>query len=101
MIDEIDRIESHEVKAQLAELIKAMRVPLKLMMCGIGKTLDEIIGSHLSASRAITPFELAPISYDARWAIVTNAAAKLGFEVDRDFLIRTARSATAFHITST
>jgi len=99
VIDEIDRIESHEVKAKLAELIKAMhdmRLPLKLIMCGIGKTLDEIIGSHLSASRAITPFELAPISYDARWAIVTNAAAKLGFEVDRDFLIRISQISDGF-----
>jgi hypothetical protein len=34
------------------------------------------------------PFELAPNSYDARWAIITNAAAKLGFAVDRDFFFR-------------
>jgi len=80
----------------LAEVAAPMRLPLKLVMCGIGKTLDEIIGSHLSASRAITPFELAPISYDARWAIVTNAAAKLGFEVDRDFLIRISQISDGF-----
>jgi uncharacterized protein len=99
VIDEIDRIESPAVKAKLAELIKAMhdmRVPLKMVMCGIGKTLDEIIGSHLSASRAITPFELSPISYDARWAIVTKAAEKLGFEVDRDFLIRISQISDGF-----
>ncbi|UFS89525.1 ATP-binding protein [Bradyrhizobium daqingense] len=99
VVDEIDRIENPEVKAKLAELIKAMhdmRVPLKMVMCGIGKTLDEIIGSHLSASRAITPFELAPISYDARWAIVTKAAAKLGFDVDRDFLIRISQISDGF-----
>jgi hypothetical protein len=80
IIDEIDRIASHDAKPQFAELIKVMhdmRLPLRLVMCGIGKTLDEIIGSHLSASRAITGFELPPITYDARWAIVTNAASKL------------------------
>jgi hypothetical protein len=99
IIDEIDSITSHEVKSKVAELIKAMhdmRVPLKLVMCGIGKTLDEIIGSHLSASRAITPFELPPISYDARWAIVTNAASKLGFEVARDYLIRVSQISDGF-----
>ena len=61
IIDEIDRIASHDVKSQLAEVIKVMhdmRVPIRMVMCGIGKTLDEIIGSHLSASRAITGFEL-------------------------------------------
>lgn len=99
VIDEIDRIESHEVKAKLAELIKAMhdmRVPLKLMMCGIGKTLDEIIGSHLFGQSRDHTVELAPISYDARWAIVTNAAAKLGFEVDRDFLVRISQISDGF-----
>jgi uncharacterized protein len=99
IIDEIDRIGSREVKSQLAELIKVMhdmRVPLRMVMCGIGKTLDEIIGSHLSASRAITGFELPAISYDARWAIVTNAATKLGFEVDRDFLIRISQISDGF-----
>jgi hypothetical protein len=65
-----------EVKSQFAEMIKLMhdmRAHVRLVMCGIGKTLDEIIGSHFSASRAITSFELPPISYDARWAIVTKA----------------------------
>jgi hypothetical protein len=60
------------------------------------KTLDEIIGSHLSASRAITGFKLPPISYDARWAIVTNAATKLGFDVEREFLVRTSQISDGF-----
>lgn len=99
IIDEIDRIGSHEVKSQFAELIKVMhdmRLSLRMVMCGIGKTLDEIIGSHLSASRAITGFELPPISYDARWAIVINAATKLGFEVERDLLIRISQISDGF-----
>jgi uncharacterized protein len=73
-----------------------MRIDIKLVMCGIGKTLDEIIGSHLSASRAITPFELAPISFDARWEIINNAADKLGFAVDRKYLIRISQISDGF-----
>jgi uncharacterized protein len=99
IVDELDRVASSEVKSQFAEMIKLMhdmRAAVRLVMCGIGKTLDEIIGSHLSASRAITSFELPPISYDARWAIVTNAAQKLGFEVDRDFLIRISQISDGF-----
>ena len=99
IIDELDRIKSTEAKSQIAELIKRihdMRVNIKLVMCGIGKTLDEIIGSHLSASRAITPFELAPISFDARWEIVNNAADKLGFNVDRKYLIRISQISDGF-----
>jgi hypothetical protein len=99
IIDELDRVASAEVKSQFAEMIKLihdMRVPVRFIMCGIGKTLDEIIGSHLSASRAITGFELPPISYDARWAIVTSAAKKLGFEVDREFLVRIGQISDGF-----
>jgi uncharacterized protein len=99
VLDEVDRIQSKDVKSQIAELIKVMhdmRPPLRLIMCGIGKTLDEIIGSHLSASRAIAPYELPRISYDARWAIVTNAANKLHFEVGHDFLIRISQISDGF-----
>ena len=99
VIDEVDRIASRDVKSQFAELIKVMhdmRVSLRLVMCGIGRTLDEIIGSHLSASRAITGFELPHISFDARWAIVTSAADKLGFHVAHDFLVRISQISDGF-----
>jgi uncharacterized protein len=99
VIDELDRIQSREVTSQLAELIKLLhdkRPPLRFVMCGIGKTLDEIIGSHLSASRPITGFELPRISFDARWKIVTNAADKLGMDVPKEFLIRISQISDGF-----
>ncbi len=99
VIDELDRIKTAGVKSQFAELIKLLhdkRPPLRFVMCGIGKTLDEIIGSHLSASRPITGFELPAISYDARWRIVTNAAGKLGMEVPQEFLVRISQISDGF-----
>jgi hypothetical protein len=99
VIDELDRIESVSVKSKLAELIKLIhdkRPPVRFIMCGIGKTLDEIIGSHLSASRAITGFPLPLISFDARWKIITNAAENLGFRVPKEFLIRISQISDGF-----
>ena len=99
VIDEIDRIQTAEVKSQFAELIKLMhdkRPPIRFVMCGIGKTLDEIIGSHLSASRPITGFELPPISFDARWKIITNAAEKLNMVVPREYLVRISQISDGF-----
>jgi uncharacterized protein len=99
VIDELDRIKDHSVKSQFAELIKLLhdkRPPLRFVMCGIGKTLDEIIGSHLSASRPITGFELPAISFDARWRIITNAAEKLGMQVPQEFLVRTSQISDGF-----
>ena len=98
VVDELDRIQSTDVKSQFAELIKLIhdkRPPLRFVMCGIGKTLDEIIGSHLSASRAITGFELPLISFDARWRII-SAAAKLGFDVKNEFLVRISQISDGF-----
>jgi hypothetical protein len=99
VIDELDRIKSTGVKSKIAEMIKLlhdMRPPLRFIMCGIGKTLDEIIGSHLSTGRAITGFELPHISFDARWKIISKAAEKLGFEVDKEFLIRISQISDGF-----
>lgn len=91
VIDEMDRVEDPSFRPLFAELIKRLhdrQSRLKLIMCGIGSTLEEIIGSHLSASRAITPFGIPPISYDARWRIIQNAADKLGFTINREYIIR-------------
>lgn len=91
VIDEMDRVEDPSFRPLFAELIKRLhdrQSRLKLIMCGIGSTLEEIIGSHLSASRAITPFGIPPIPYDARWRIIQNAADKLGFTINREYIIR-------------
>jgi uncharacterized protein len=99
VIDELDRIKSREVTSQLAELIRLLRdkrPPLRFVMCGIGKTLDEIIGSHLSASRPITGFELPLISFDAGWKIITNAAENLGMVVPKEFLVRISQISDGF-----
>jgi uncharacterized protein len=99
IIDEIDRAESPDLKSQFAELIKRIhdtRAPIRFIMCGIGKTLDEIIGSHLSAGRAISAIELAPISFDARWTIVNNAASKLSLSVDKEYNVRISQISDGF-----
>jgi uncharacterized protein len=99
IIDELDRVTSSGFRNQLSELIKRIhdtRIGLKLIMCGIGKTLEEIIGNHLSASRAIAPYELSPISFDARWKIIEQAAEKLDVVVDREFLIRISQISDGF-----
>jgi uncharacterized protein len=99
VIDELDRVRNHQVTSQLAELIKLVhdkRPALRFAMCGIGKTLEEIIGSHLSASRPITGFELPLIPFDARWKIITNAANNLGMSVPQEFLVRISQISDGF-----
>jgi hypothetical protein len=63
-------------------------ISVRFIFCGIGRTLDEIIGSHLSADQALSPVELEPLPHEARWAIVENAGKKLGLRVGKEYLIR-------------
>jgi hypothetical protein len=91
IIDEMDRATSPEFHKAFADLLKRIhdrRIEIRFIMCGIGKNIDAIIGSHLSASRALAPFEIAHISHDARWRIVLNAADELGFSVGKEHMIR-------------
>ena len=91
VIDEMDRTINPDFHKGFADLLKRIhdrRVSIRFIMCGVGKNLDAIIGSHLSASRAIAPFEISRISHDARWQIVEHAANKLGFAVGREHIIR-------------
>jgi uncharacterized protein len=72
------------------------RIPIRFIFCGIGQSLDAITGGHLSASRPILPVALEPMSHDARWAIINTAAEKLGFMVDREFVIRIGQISDGF-----
>ncbi len=94
IIDEMDRVKSDEFKREFSDLIKRIhdkRIGITFIMCGIGKNIDEIIGSHLSAHRAIAPIELPRISMDARWAILGQAADAVGFEVPKEHYIRVSQ----------
>jgi hypothetical protein len=91
IIDEFDRIESEDVKAKFADLIKRMhdmRVGVRFILCGIGATLDQLIAQHLSSSRPIHPVQLDLLPHDARWEIVRKAAEKLGYEVTQNQIVR-------------
>lgn len=91
IIDEFDQLKSTEEKKAFADLIKQVsdqEVPLRMIFCGIGSALEELIGTHLSTDRYITPVPLERLSHDARWEIVRTAAAALSVEVPKELEIR-------------
>lgn len=91
IIDEFDQLSSDVEKKYIADLIKQLSdqgVNLRLMICGIGSSLDELIGVHLSTDRYLATVPLTPLSHDARWQILDAGAQAFGIEFDRNMVIR-------------
>jgi len=80
IIDEFDQLKEDRDKKYFADLIKQIsdqHLGVRLIFCGIGTSLEDLIGAHLSTDRYITPVELERLTHDARWEIVENAAREL------------------------
>lgn len=91
IIDEFDQLAGDEEKKYVADLIKQLSdqsINIRLMICGIGSSLDELIGVHLSTDRYLATIPLTPLTHDARWQILTNGASAFGVEIERNSLIR-------------
>lgn len=91
IIDEFDQLASDTERKYVADLIKQLSdqsINLRLIICGIGSSLEELIGVHLSTDRYLATVELPPLSHDARWEILTAGAAAFGVAFERNSLIR-------------
>jgi Cdc6-like AAA superfamily ATPase len=91
VIDEFDRIKSDEDKVLFAELVKNLsprNLDLRLILCGIGQSVDDILGAHLSSGRYFEPLELEKLHHNFLWDIIQTAADKLRVEIPRETLVR-------------
>ena len=92
IIDEFDLIADQDTRRTIASFIKHVsdqEIPVRFIICGIGDSLDEMIGSHLSTGRYLAPIKLDPIPHEARWGIISSAADALGIQIDRESIVRT------------
>lgn len=99
VIDEFDRLNSDVEKSIFADIIKQISdrdIGIRLIMTGIGKSLDDLIGVHFSTGRYISPIELDRLNHDARWEIITHAANELGILIDKEFTIRIGQISDGF-----
>lgn len=99
IIDEFDQLTRTEDKKSFADLIKQVsdqEVPLRIIFCGIGSALEELIGTHLSTDRYLTPVPLERLSHDARWEIIRTAAQALGVSVPKELEIRIGQISDGF-----
>jgi uncharacterized protein len=99
VIDEFDVIVDDVTRHTFASFIKHVsdqEVGIRFIICGIGDSLDEMIGAHQSTGRYLMPIPLERLPHDARWEIISSAGAELGVIVDENSLIRTGQISDGF-----
>lgn len=91
VVDEFDRIKSDQDKNLFAELIKNLPtrdLDLRFIFCGIGQTVDDILGAHLSAGRYFEPIELEKLHHNYLWDIIRTVADATCVDIPDETLVR-------------
>jgi len=91
VIDELERLNSEDDKIQLAEFINSLSSALpqvKVILAGIGSTIEDLLGAHQSAVRKLENIALDRLRHDELWQIITSVSSELGVTIDREALVR-------------
>lgn len=76
VIDEFDLIRSEEQRARFGVLLKQLSdgdVPVRIIFTGIGQSVSDLIGGHLSSQRQIEQVDLERLHWTGRQRIVESA----------------------------
>lgn len=99
VIDEFDQVVNQDEQLQFANLIKTIadrHVPVAIIFCGIGDSLDDLFTAHPSAHRYFHTVLLERLPWEPRLEIVDNAAAALSITVDDTTRYRIAKVSDGF-----
>lgn len=98
IFDEFDQLPSAAERKICADLIKQVseRANIRFIICGIGSSLEKLIGTHLSAERYLSPIPLERLTHDARWEIIQSAAKAVGVEIAYPYQIRIGQISDGF-----
>ena len=99
IVDEMERLTSKEQRGKFAEFIK--NVPelgedVKFIFCGIGSTVDELIGAHPSAGRVLETIELPKLNHSDMWEILQSVTNPIGVTIDNEMLVRISQLSDGF-----
>ena len=99
VIDEFERIKSDSERMLFADFIKQVgdqSVPVKLIFCGIGSALGDLLDSHHSCYRYLTAIPLERLGYEPRLEIINAAAGALGLSIEETSQYRIAMISDGF-----
>lgn len=99
VIDEFDLLQDSDEQGKFAEYVKQIGdqdIPLKLIFCGIGESIDELFRAHSSTYRYFHTVKLDRLAWEYRLEIINNAAAHLGIAIDDHTSLRIAKISDGF-----
>lgn len=99
VIDEFERLVNAGDKMLFSDFIKQISdqsVPIKLIFCGVGVSLDQLLAAHHSCYRYLTSVNLERLNWDGRLDIIKSAASAFGVTVERTSAIRIAAVSDGF-----
>jgi uncharacterized protein len=99
IIDEFERICDLNERTLFADFIKQIgdqSVGLKLIFCGIGSALDELLDTHHSCYRYLATMHLERLGYQPRLEIIDGASKALGVTVEDTTRYRIAAISDGF-----
>jgi len=90
VVDEFDLMKKEEDKVNVANMLKQIgdqRINIQFIFCGIGKSLNELLGAHGSAHRYIQEVKLDRLIYGPRLEIIE--ASLKAFDINIDVRMKT------------
>jgi uncharacterized protein len=99
IFDEFDQLGDDSQRKACAEIVKQVSdrgLKVRFIFCGIGTSLEDLIGVHLSTGRYLSPVPLERLSHDARWEIIQSAAKALRLSVPHHHLVRIGQISDGF-----
>jgi len=91
VIDEFDRITNDADKTLFSELIKntaTLDGDVRFIFCGIGRSIEEIIGAHPSSGRYFEPIELEKLHHNFLWDIINQVCVRTKVDVPDEIKMR-------------
>ncbi|TLX11760.1 ATP-binding protein [Rhizobium sp. MHM7A] len=99
IIDEMERIGAAAEREKFAEFIKnipQLEERVKFIFCGIGTTVDELIGAHPSAGRILETISLEKLHHNYLWEIIRHVANQANVEIPTEMLVRIGQISDGF-----
>jgi uncharacterized protein len=99
VIDEFERIQQPAERMLFADFIKQVgdqSIPIRLIFCGIGAALSDLLDAHHSCYRYIAAVHLDRLGVHPRLEIIASAVEALGLKVEKTSAFRIAMISDGF-----
>jgi len=99
VVDEFDAITDQKELSKFGEFLKYLGdldIDVTLIFTGIGKSLEDLLGGHLSSARQLHQVNLEPLNWTGRYDIIDKAFSTFGVSIADDFRFKIAGLSDGF-----